>query len=45
MTLIHKLFDYKSSEIAYYVPELVYLAIKKNSKHMKKLLISHSKSH
>ena len=43
MTLMHRLFDYKSSEIAYYVPELVYIAIRKNSKHMKKILLSHSR--
>ena len=43
-TLIHKLFDCKSSEIAYYVPELVYIAIKKDSKHIKKLLVFHAKN-
>ena len=42
-TLIHKLFDCKSNEIAYYVPELVYIAIKKDSKHIRKLLLSHAK--
>ena len=42
-TLIHKLFNCKSYEIAYYVPELVYIAIKKDEKHLKKLLLNHAK--
>jgi len=44
ITLIHKLFDSRPSEIAYYVPELVYVAIKKPCKHMKKVLIFHAKN-
>ena len=44
MTLIHRLFRCCSSEIAYYVPELVYIAIKKDSKHMRKLLLYQAKN-
>jgi hypothetical protein len=42
-TLIHKLFSSTDSEISYYVPELVYIAIKKPCRPMKKLLIHRSK--
>jgi hypothetical protein len=38
-TLIHKVFDCTNDDIEYYVPELVYLAIQKNCKPIKKLLI------
>lgn len=43
-TLIHKLFSSYDTEIAYYVPELVYVAIRKPCKPMKKLLIQRSKT-
>lgn len=43
LTLIHKLFASTDSEISYYVPELVYIAIKKPCKAMKKLLIQRAK--
>lgn len=42
-TLIHKLFLSIDAEIAYYVPELVYIAIRKPCKPMKKLLIHRAK--
>lgn len=38
-TLIHKMFDCSNEEIEFYVPELVYLAIKKNCKPIKKFLV------
>jgi hypothetical protein len=43
VTLIHKLFSCSNSEIAYYIPELVYISIKKDSRHMKKVLLHHAK--
>ena len=43
-TLIHKLFYISDTEIFYYVPELVYIAIKKPCKPMKKLLIHRAKN-
>jgi hypothetical protein len=42
-TLIHKLFSSIDAEISYYVPELVYIAIRKPCKPMKKLLIQRAK--
>jgi len=42
-TLIHKLFHSTDMEISYYVPELVYIAIRKPCKPMKKLLVSRAK--
>ena len=41
-TLIHKLFLCDEHELAYYVPELAYLAIKKRCKPIRKLLIERS---
>lgn len=38
-TLTHKVYECSNEDIEYYVPELVYMAIQKNCKPIKKLLI------
>jgi hypothetical protein len=38
-TLIHQVFFSSTEDIEHYVPELVYIAIRKNCKPMKKLLV------
>lgn len=41
-TLIHQIYASSENEICYYVPELVYIAVRKMCKPMRKVLVSKS---